>query len=143
MITKGLVVKLVAQAGQEEALAAFLAGALPLAEAEPGTPIWLGLRNNEGSTFWVVDAFLDDAARGTPERAHRRRVDGEGRRTARRPARDQHGRRIGRQARRLSVAGLRAQGCRAMAASRIALRRTLPASSRRGSSTNSIERGIL
>jgi quinol monooxygenase YgiN len=63
MITKGLVVKLVAKAGQEEALASFLAGALPLAEAEPGTPIWLGLTNNDGKTFWVVDAFPDDAAR--------------------------------------------------------------------------------
>jgi quinol monooxygenase YgiN len=62
VITKGLVVKLVAQAGQEEALAAFLAGALPLAEAEPGTPIWLALRS-DASTFWIVDVFPDDAAR--------------------------------------------------------------------------------
>jgi hypothetical protein len=62
VVTKGLVVKLTAKAGQEDALRSFLAGALPLADAESGTPIWLALRT-DASTFWIVDAFP-----GEPER---------------------------------------------------------------------------
>lgn len=54
--TVGLVVKLVAAPGKEEEVAEFLAGALPLAQQEDGTPIWLALRT-DASTFWIVDAF--------------------------------------------------------------------------------------
>ncbi len=61
-LTKGLVVKLVAKAGKEDDVASFLAGALPLANAEAGTPIWLALRT-DATTFWIVDAFPTDAER--------------------------------------------------------------------------------
>jgi len=62
VVAKGLVVKLTAKAGQEEELGSFLAGALPLANAEAGTPIWLALQT-DASTFWIVDAFPGDAER--------------------------------------------------------------------------------
>lgn len=58
-----LVVKLVAKAGKEEDVAKFLAGAQPLAEAEAFTPVWFALRTAP-NTFWIVDAFADDADRG-------------------------------------------------------------------------------
>lgn len=50
------VAKMVAKPGQEEALAEFLSGAQPLAEAEPGTVLWFALRTDT-STFWIFDAF--------------------------------------------------------------------------------------
>ncbi|MEM9037639.1 MAG: antibiotic biosynthesis monooxygenase [Actinomycetota bacterium] len=56
------VAKMVAKPGQEEALAEFLAGALPLANAEAGTVLWFALRTDE-STFWIFDAFASDADR--------------------------------------------------------------------------------
>lgn len=62
MITVGLVVKLIAKAETADEVAAFLAGAQPLAEAEPGTPIWLAVRT-DSTTFWIVDAFPSDAER--------------------------------------------------------------------------------
>jgi quinol monooxygenase YgiN len=62
VVTKGLVVKLTAKAGKEEELGSFLAGALPLADAETGTPIWLALRTDP-STFWIVDAFPGEEQR--------------------------------------------------------------------------------
>lgn len=58
----GLVIKLVAKPGQEDALRTFLASAQPLVEAEPGTPIWLALQTGP-ATFWIVDAFPGDAER--------------------------------------------------------------------------------
>lgn len=61
----GLVIRLEAKTGQEEALRNFLSSAQPLAEAEPGTVIWLALETGP-STFWIVDAFPGDAER----RAH-------------------------------------------------------------------------
>lgn len=57
-----LVVRLVAKPGREEEVARFLAGALPLARAESFTPVWYALRT-AADTFWIVDAFADDAAR--------------------------------------------------------------------------------
>jgi quinol monooxygenase YgiN len=62
MISVGLVVKLTAKQGKEQELGAFLAGALPLAVDEAGTPIWLALRT-DASTFWIVDAFPSDTER--------------------------------------------------------------------------------
>jgi quinol monooxygenase YgiN len=62
MVRVGLVVRLVASAGKEEELAAFLAGAEPLAKAEAFTPAWLALRT-EHRVFYIVDVFADDAAR--------------------------------------------------------------------------------
>lgn len=62
MITVGLVVKLTAKQETAEDVAAFLASAQPLAEAEPGTPIWLAVRT-DATTFWIVDVFPSDAER--------------------------------------------------------------------------------
>ena len=58
----GLVVRLVAKSGKEEELAAFLAGAQPLAQAEAFTPAWFALRSGS-SVFYIVDAFAGDADR--------------------------------------------------------------------------------
>lgn len=62
MVTKSLVVKLTAKEGLEEEVAQFLTGALELANAEPGTEVWMALRTGS-STFWIVDAFPGDAER--------------------------------------------------------------------------------
>ncbi len=56
------VARLVAKPGQEAALSEFLAGALPLADAEPGTALWFALRTDE-ATHWVFDAFATEEAR--------------------------------------------------------------------------------
>ena len=56
------VAKMVAKSGQESELAAFLAGALELANAEAGTVLWFALRTDE-STFWIFDAFATEDAR--------------------------------------------------------------------------------
>ncbi len=60
--TKAFVARIVAKPGQEEHVARFLAGALPLAQAETTTPVWFALRAS-ASTFYIVDAFADAAAR--------------------------------------------------------------------------------
>ncbi len=62
MVSKALVVRLVAKDGQQDALAEFLAAALPLAQDEDGTPLWLAMRSDE-RTFWIVDAFPGQAER--------------------------------------------------------------------------------
>lgn len=64
MITVGIVAKLQAKEGKEDEVASFLSGALPMANDEEGTPIWLALRTDE-RTFWIVDAFPGDAERQT------------------------------------------------------------------------------
>ena len=53
------VAKMVAKPGQEEALGEFLAGALPLANAEDGTVVWFAVRT-DASTFWIFDAFANE-----------------------------------------------------------------------------------
>jgi quinol monooxygenase YgiN len=67
-ITKGLIVRLEAKPGKEEALAAFLREALPLVQEEPETLAWFALRAG-ASSFVIVDAFPNEGGR----RAH---VDG-------------------------------------------------------------------
>ena len=62
MTKVGLVVRLVAKSGKEEEVAKFLAAAEPLARAESFTPAWFALRTS-ANTFWIVDAFADDADR--------------------------------------------------------------------------------
>ncbi len=57
-----IVAKLVAKPGQEETVAKFLAGALPLANAESFTPIWFALRASP-NTFYIFDAFANEADR--------------------------------------------------------------------------------
>lgn len=65
MITKGLIVRLEAKSGQEDALADFLRAAPPLVEQEPQTLAWFAFRVG-ASTFAIVDVFPDEAGR----RAH-------------------------------------------------------------------------
>lgn len=62
MLTKAIVARIVARAGKEEEVARFLAGALPLAEAESFTPVWFALRAST-SVFYIVDAFPDATGR--------------------------------------------------------------------------------
>jgi quinol monooxygenase YgiN len=62
MVKLALFVRLEAQAGKEAALEDFLAGALPLANAESGTTAWFALKFGP-STFGVFDAFADEAGR--------------------------------------------------------------------------------
>ena len=65
-----LFVRLEAKPGQEAALAAFLAGALPLANAELGTVAWFALQFSP-STFGIFDAFADEDVPAFAERALR------------------------------------------------------------------------
>ena len=62
MVTTGLIVRLEAQAGKEEDLAAFLEAAVPLVEEEPETVAWLAVRSDV-SSFAIVDVFPDEAGR--------------------------------------------------------------------------------
>lgn len=62
MVAVGLVVKLTAKVEATDEVAAFLAGALELANQEEGTPVWMALRTDD-TTFWIVDAFPGDEER--------------------------------------------------------------------------------
>jgi len=62
MLKVAIVARLVAKQGKEEEVAAFLAGALPLAEQEPATTVWFALRFSK-SEFGIFDAFPDEAGR--------------------------------------------------------------------------------
>lgn len=58
------VAKLEAKPDKAETVAEFLAGALPLAEAETGTISWYALRTSD-TTFWIVDTFHTEDDRQT------------------------------------------------------------------------------
>ena len=62
MVKVALLAHLVAKPGKEEEVAAFLSGALPLAEAEPLTTVWFALRLSKNE-FGVFDAFDGEAGR--------------------------------------------------------------------------------
>jgi quinol monooxygenase YgiN len=62
MVRVSLWVQLQAKPGKEEALAAFLASALPLANQEPATIVWFALRI-DASNFAIFDAFPDESGR--------------------------------------------------------------------------------
>jgi quinol monooxygenase YgiN len=62
MTQHALYVELHAQPGKEEELAAFLAGAKALVDAEPATRAWFGVRFGP-RTFAIFDAFDDEAGR--------------------------------------------------------------------------------
>ena len=62
MLNKSFVARIVAKPGQEEQVASFLTGALPLAQAEPTTLVWYVLRVSP-SVFYIVDAFADESGR--------------------------------------------------------------------------------
>ncbi|MCA9676054.1 MAG: antibiotic biosynthesis monooxygenase [Myxococcales bacterium] len=57
-----LLARIVAKPGKEEEVAALLAGALPLAQAEPATVVWFAFRISK-SEFGIFDAFADEAGR--------------------------------------------------------------------------------
>lgn len=62
MIQYALYARLDAKPGKEEAVAAFLATALDMANQETTTPIWFALRLS-ASTFGIFDAFASEADR--------------------------------------------------------------------------------
>jgi quinol monooxygenase YgiN len=62
MVTKGLIVRLEAKSGQEDAVAAFLEDALPLVQDERRTVAWFAFRSGP-SSFAIVDVFPDDDGR--------------------------------------------------------------------------------
>ena len=62
MVKVGLLVRLVAKPGKEQVVADFLAGALPLAQAEAGTVTWFALKLS-ATEFGIFDAFPDDTGR--------------------------------------------------------------------------------
>ncbi len=62
MVTEALFVKMEARSGKEEAVARFLADALPAVEAERGTEEWFAIRLGP-STFAIFDAFPDESGR--------------------------------------------------------------------------------
>jgi quinol monooxygenase YgiN len=62
MVKVGLLVRLVAKPGKEEEVGAFLASALPLAQAEAATTVWFAIRLSK-SEFGIFDAFPDDSGR--------------------------------------------------------------------------------
>lgn len=57
-----LFVRLKARAGKEAEAEKFLAGALPLAQAEKQTTVWFALKFGKGE-FGIFDAFPDDSGR--------------------------------------------------------------------------------
>ncbi len=62
MVKVGLLVRLVAKPGKEQAVAEFLAGALPLAQAEAATVTWFALKLSDNE-FGIFDAFPDEVGR--------------------------------------------------------------------------------
>jgi quinol monooxygenase YgiN len=62
MVSKGLLVRLVAKSGTEAEVEAFLRSAVPLVQAEDATTAWFAIRFSE-SEFGIFDVFPDDAGR--------------------------------------------------------------------------------
>ena len=64
MAPKAMLVRLEAKSGKEGAVEEFLLSAPPLVEQKPGTKPWFAVRFGP-STFGIIDAFPDEAARET------------------------------------------------------------------------------
>jgi quinol monooxygenase YgiN len=62
MVRYGLLARLEAKPGKEAELEALLAGALPLAQAEPATRTWYAFQLGP-STFGIFDTFEGEAGR--------------------------------------------------------------------------------
>src|SRR4051812_44493003 len=62
MISTALFVRLEAKLGKEQEVADFLKSGLSLAQQEPATISWFGIRLGP-STFAIFDAFPDEAGR--------------------------------------------------------------------------------
>jgi len=58
----GLLIRLEAKPGKEQAVLDFLTGALPLAQQEPATITWYAIQLGP-ATFGIFDTFPDDAGR--------------------------------------------------------------------------------
>ena len=61
----GLFVKLVAKAGKEKEVEAFLLSGLPIVQDEPATLQWYAVKF-DGRTFAIFDTFPDEAGRNAP-----------------------------------------------------------------------------
>jgi quinol monooxygenase YgiN len=61
-VSKGLIVRLEAKPGQEEAVASFLRSAVALVEEEPATVAWFAFQTG-ASSFAIVDVFPDEDGR--------------------------------------------------------------------------------
>lgn len=62
MVTVGLLVRLEAKPGKEQAVADFLRSGLPLAQNEPDTINWYGIQLGP-TTFGIFDTFPADVGR--------------------------------------------------------------------------------
>lgn len=62
MAKLGILARMEARPGKEDDVAAFLEGALPLVQGEPGTVTWYAIRIGP-SEFGIFDTFDDDAGR--------------------------------------------------------------------------------
>lgn len=62
MVNVGLLVRLEAKPGKEQAVADFLKGGLAMAQEEPATITWYGIQLGP-STFGIFDTFPDEAGR--------------------------------------------------------------------------------
>lgn len=62
MVKYALLARVEAKPGKEEAVAAFLKSALPMAEAEEQTVAWYALKIGP-STFGIFDTFQDEEGR--------------------------------------------------------------------------------
>jgi quinol monooxygenase YgiN len=62
MVKVGILARMEAKPGKEDDVAAFLEGALPLVQDEPGTVTWYAIRMSP-SEFGIFDTFEDDSGR--------------------------------------------------------------------------------
>jgi quinol monooxygenase YgiN len=62
MVTLSVYVNMEAKPGKEADVEAFLKGALPLVEAEPGTIAWFAIRTGP-TNFGIFDVFENEASR--------------------------------------------------------------------------------
>jgi quinol monooxygenase YgiN len=62
MVRLGILARMEAKAGKEDEVAAFLEGALPLVQEEPGTVTWYAIRIGP-SEFGIFDSFEEETAR--------------------------------------------------------------------------------
>lgn len=62
MLNVAILARVEAKPGKEAAVEAFLKSALPLANAEPETPVWFAIKMGP-STFGIFDAFANAEGR--------------------------------------------------------------------------------
>ncbi len=62
MVKVGLLVRLEAKPGKEDAVADFLRDGLSLAQEEPATAAWFAIQLSR-TTFGIFDVFPDDSGR--------------------------------------------------------------------------------